>query len=174
MFGAILALTMFAPARLLELPTMTRLILPPLMLALLAAPCAALAQSNGNAASFNAGYGSTAGAENAAAAMSTIRDANGNLLVVDGVIKTANGGSASYSSNSAGVGTNTAALNAQSASGAGRYSTGVGQANATAIGNQLNVITTGSYNTVVVNSSQTNNGAVSAGAVGNGGVSSGN
>jgi holdfast attachment protein HfaA len=165
---------MFAPARLLELPTVNRLILTTLLLATLAAPCAALAQNNGNTASFNAGYGASAGAENAAAAMSTIRDANGNLLVVDGMIKTANGGSASFSSNSAGAGTNTAALSAQSSSGAGRYSTGVGQAYSTAIGNQLNVITTGSYNTVVVNSTQTNNGAVSAGAVGNGGVSSAN
>lgn len=153
---------------------MNRLILPSLLLAALAAPGIATAQSNGNTAGFNAGYGSTAGAENSAAAMSTIRDANGNLLVVDGVIRTANGGSASFSSNSAGAGTNTSALSAQSSSGAGRYSTGVGQAYSTAIGNQLNVITTGSYNTVVVNSTQTNNGAVSAGAVGNGGVSSAN
>ena len=37
-------------------------------------------------------------------------------------------------------------------------------ANATAIGNQLNVNVTGNYNTVIVNSNQVNNGAVSASA----------
>ena len=154
---------------------MPRLFLPAVLIVALVAPCAANAQFNGGAASFNAGYGQSSGDENKAAAQSTIRDANGNLLVVDGVIRTANGGSASYSSNASGVGTSTSALSAQSVSGgAGRYASGVGSASSTAIGNQLNVVTTGSYNTVVVNSTQTNNGAVTAGSVGNGGVSNAN
>jgi holdfast attachment protein HfaA len=154
---------------------MSRLFLPTLLVAAALAPCAAQAQTNGSTAGFNAGYGANSGDENRAAAQSTIRDANGNLLVVDGVIRTANGGSASYSSSNSGVGTNTSALSAQSTStGAGRYSSGVGQASSTAIGNQLNVVTTGSYNTVVINSTQTNNGAVTAGSVGSGGVSNAN
>jgi holdfast attachment protein HfaA len=152
---------------------MSRLILPIALCAAFIAPCAAQAQFNGNAASFNAGYGQAAGAENQAAPQSTIRDANGNLLVVDGIIRTANGGSASYSGS--GVGSNTSTLSAQSFSGgAGRSSTGAGMATSTAIGNQLNVVTTGNYNTVVINSTQTNSGAVSAGSVGSGGATNAN
>ena len=40
------------------------------------------------------------------------------------------------------------------------YSGGIGASQA--IGNQLNVVTQGNYNTVIVNSTQTNNGDVSA------------
>jgi holdfast attachment protein HfaA len=154
---------------------MSRLFLPTILLAAMLAPCAAQAQVNGNTAAFNAGYGQSSGDENKAAAQSTIRDANGNLLMVDGRIMTANGGSASYSSSQSGVGTNASALSAQAFSGgAGRSGSGAGSANSTAIGNQLNVVTSGNYNTVVINSTQTNNGAVTAGSVGNGGVSNAN
>jgi holdfast attachment protein HfaA len=132
-------------------------------------PALAHAQSGAN---FNAGYGRSAGDENRAMAMSTIRDANGNLLIVDGIIQTANGGSANYSSNSSGVGTNSSAIGTQSSSGVG--GSGYSAASSVAIGNQLNVITTGNYNTVVVNNNQTNNGAISAGSIGNGGVSNAN
>jgi len=53
------------------------------------------------------------------------------------------------------------------------YSGGVG-ANATAVGNQLNVNVQGSWNTVIVNSTQTNNGDVNAYANANGNVSEAN
>jgi len=50
---------------------------------------------------------------------------------------------------------------------------GVGS-NATAIGNQLNVNVTGRYNTVIVNSTQINNGDVNANANANGNASTDN
>ena len=148
---------------------MSRSILP-IAAALALSATAANAQSGAN---FNAGYGRTAGQENRAAATSTIRDANGNLLIVDGIIQTANGGSANYSSNSAGVGSNASPMSAGSTSGVGGTG-GYGVASSVAIGNQLNVVTSGTYNMVIVNNTQTNNGQVSAGAIGNGGVSNGN
>lgn len=66
------------------------------------------------------------------------RDLNGNRTVVDGVIVT---------------GDDLSSLPL------GMYNTGTNYSGTgTAVGNQLNVSTTGSYNTVVVNSSQVNNG----------------
>ena len=47
-----------------------------------------------------------------------------------------------------------------------------GLGSSTAIGNNLSVITQGNYNTVIVNSTQTNNGNVSAGTNVSGGVGS--
>ncbi len=47
-------------------------------------------------------------------------------------------------------------------------------ATSTAIGNQRNVVTTGNYNTVVITSTQTNNGAENAGSTGNGVLSNAN
>jgi len=151
---------------------MSRTFLPIAACAIAAAtlPGLAFAQSG---ASFNAGYGRTAGQENRAAAASTIRDVNGNLLIVDGIIQTANGGSANFSSNSSGAGSNASTSGAQSYSGGVGGNGGIGMASSVAIGNQLNVITTGNYNTVVVANTQTNNGAISASATGNG-VSNGN
>lgn len=76
------------------------------------------------------------------------RDANGNRLIVDGRIITGDDLS-SFS-------TNSLASGGQSLSGAGFFNQPQGQTSA--IGNQLNVITEGSFNTVIVNSNQTNNG----------------
>jgi holdfast attachment protein HfaA len=101
-----------------------------------------------NSASFNAGYGRTAGQENHAVAVG-MRDANGNLVIVDGLILH---GEDQSTFGAAGA-----------ATGAVDTFAGVGATgSSTAIGNNLQVITQGNYNTVIVNSVQTNTGAVSA------------
>lgn len=89
----------------------------------------------------------------------------GNRVVINGVIQTGVGVSAqasAYANGSAGV---SGGVNGE----AGMTGPFAG-AGATAIGNQLNVVVNGNYNTVVVNSRQTNNGAVTAtaGATANG------
>jgi len=118
---------------------------------------AARAQSMAsNSSSFNAGYGRTAGEENRIVDFST-RDANGNRVIVDGMMQTGEDQSVYASGSNGGV-----------------YSGGVGggyaSGSATAIGNNLTVVTQGNYNTVIINSTQTNNGAISAGSNINGGV----
>lgn len=67
------------------------------------------------------------------------RDANGNRLIVNGQIMT-------DSTLTGGIGDG--------------FSSGAGSAQA--VGNQLNVVTQGNWNTVIVNSNQTNNGDISA------------
>lgn len=105
-----------------------------------------------NSASFNAGYGRSSGQENRMVEYST-RDANGNRVIVDGVMLTGSDQSVFSSSRSSG------SLDAYSGVG------GVGgYAGSTAIGNNLTVITQGNNNTVIVNSSQVNNGNVTAGS----------
>ncbi len=113
---------------------------------------AASAQTmDSNSAAFNAGYGRVAGQENHMVEYST-RDANGNRVIVDGMMLTGSDQSVYSSSRSSG------SLDAYAGVG------GVGgYGGATAIGNNLTVITQGSNNTVIVNSSQINNGNVSAG-----------
>ncbi len=106
-----------------------------------------LAQSNTGSANYNAGYGRLSGQENRMVDYST-RDANGNRVIVDGVMLT--GDDQSTFTRSGG--------SLDSYSGAGS------QGSSTAIGNNLVVITQGSYNTVIVNSTQTNNGDVTANA----------
>jgi holdfast attachment protein HfaA len=69
------------------------------------------------------------------------RDANGNRVIINGRMEL--------------EGTLTGGL-------MDNYATGWGSAQA--IGNQLNVVTTGNYNTVIVDSTQINNGDVSADA----------
>jgi holdfast attachment protein HfaA len=114
---------------------------------------------NANSASYNAGYNRTADQENQAV-NPTMRDANGNLVVVDGVIQAGQDQS---------VFSNTGA-----ASGAFDAVAGVGGSGAaTAFGNNLVVVTQGSNNTVIVNSRQVNSGNVSASSSLNGGVSNG-
>lgn len=84
------------------------------------------------------------------------RDANGNMTLVNGVLQAPEG---SIFANLAGVGSGSSSSTgsiSSSASGSG----GVGSA--TAIGNNLNVTVSGNYNTVIVNASQTNTGAISA------------
>src|ERR1700712_4073730 len=111
-----------------------------LALLALTASTAAQAQTWNNSASYN-GYGATT--QNQASAYS-MRDANGNLTMVNGQVT-----SAQYSANSG----------AQSAYAGG---VGMGGANAygqaTAIGNSLNVTVIGSHNTTIIDSSQINSG----------------
>jgi holdfast attachment protein HfaA len=123
---------------------------------------AASAQSmTSNSSSYNAGYGRSAGDENRPVNFS-IRDTNGNLVILDGVMNT---------------GADQSTLAGASIVDGGGYS-GVGGAyssGASAIGNNLNVVTSGSYNTVIINSVQTNTGTVTAnGYVSNGTVASAN
>lgn len=103
-----------------------------------------------SSSSYNAGYGMTAGQENQAINPS-LRDSNGNLTVVNGQFT-----SSSFSRQTGVQSMGTISSSTLSSLGS---SSGVGTTNtATAIGNSLNVITVGSYNTVIVNSSQVNNG----------------
>ena len=120
-------------------------------------PTIAAAQSAGStgASQFQQGYGA-ARSSTARGTNGSTRDANGNRLIVDGIIQS---GASSYSRQSGGV------ANAYSGAGASRGTTIGGS---TAIGNQLNVVVQGSWNTVIVNSNQTNNGDVTAGTALNG------
>ena len=122
------------------------------------AASAASAQSTGSAgaAQFQAGYGASRYTTAQASSGST-RDANGNRLIVDGIIQA---GASSYSSSSAGVSSGYA--------GAGSSKGGTAIGGATAIGNSLNVVVQGNRNTVIVNSTQTNTGNITAGTALNG------
>jgi holdfast attachment protein HfaA len=90
-----------------------------------------------NSASYNAGVGTTPGIENQPAD-GQVRDENGNLLVVNGAMV----GASAYSKQT----------------GVHHSGVGGGNAGATAIGNSLNVTVLGSWNTVIVDSEQVNNG----------------
>lgn len=117
----------------------------------LASPCAALAQTSGSAglSTFQNGYGGARQAVTTPQTGST-RDHNGNRLIVDGIIQS---GASAYSRQSGGV--------SNSYSGAGSSRIGA-IGGSTAIGNNLNVVVQGNHNTVIVNSRQTNSGAVTA------------
>lgn len=97
-----------------------------------------------NSADYNSPMGMSSSAQMNAPVSSSLRDANGNLTVVNGQITSSSfsevGGAQNYTASSGGVGTSTM--------------TGT----ATAVGNQLNVVTAGSNNIVIVSSTQTNNG----------------
>ena len=126
------------------------------VLAVLPAGSAA-AQSTGSAGAgqFQAGYGASRYTTARPQSGST-RDANGNRLIVDGIIQS---GASSYSSASGGV--------SSSFSGAGAGG-GTTIGGSTAIGNNLNVVVQGNRNTEIVNSTQTNTGNVTAGTALNG------
>ncbi len=115
---------------------------------------AACAQAiNSNPASYNAGYGRTPGQEFRGTQFGS-RDAEGNRLIIDGIImQDTNFGVGGSASSSAG-----ASASASAGAGVGSSASGM----ASAIGNNLTVITQGNYNTVIVNSSQVNTGAVTA------------
>ncbi len=116
---------------------------------LLAHPVAAQSSGSAGLAQFQSGYGGARQSVSAAQTGST-RDAQGNRLIVDGIIQA---GASSYGRQSGGVSSNY--------SGAGG-SDGTTIAGSTAIGNNLNVVVQGSHNTVIVNSRQTNTGNVTA------------
>lgn len=107
---------------------------------------AASAQTMGaNSASFNAGYGRTAGQENRPVDV-TLGDANGNVTVVNGLIQT---------------GASTSVF-AHASAGAMDSASGVGGGSASAIGNNLTVVVQGNNNITVVTATQTNTGTVTA------------
>ena len=130
-----------------------------LLAAALTVACAGAARAQSGSSSlsgFSSGYNGGLSTLEGAINVST-RDANGNLTVVDGVTQ---------------VGVDQSVFaKAGSTTGASDSFNGAGAiGGATAIGNNLSVNVSGNYNTVVVNSTQTNNGAVSASTVLNGKV----
>lgn len=128
------------------MPRFAKVTLTAAVLALVAVPMAAAQQAGDN---WNQPYGMARGDENRPYAGQRGRGAN--RVVINGIIQTGVGVSSQGTvtgSTGGGVG------------GHGQY-TG---SSATAIANQLNVIVNGNYNTVVVNSRQTNTGDVSANA----------
>lgn len=112
----------------------------------LGGPCAAQSMLQ-SAAGYNAGYGRVLGQENQPVS-STTRDANGNRVIIDGVIQV--GGDQSLFARFGATG----AVDAYAGAGA--------LGGASAIGNNLTVVTQGNWNTVIINSVQTNSGTVSA------------
>jgi holdfast attachment protein HfaA len=111
---------------------------------------------NGDAgsSSFNQAWGSTSSSSMNAGADPSIRDANGNLTIVNGLIGPAN------LTQQTGVGSTSAGAT----TGTGTN----GNATATAIGNNLSVQVQGNWNTTIVNSTQTNTGNQNANASLNG------
>lgn len=113
---------------------------------------AAQAQSmSTSSSSFQSGYGLSLHQMQTAVDPST-RDANGNRVMVDGVMSIGSDNSVYSYSKTLGAG--------DSYSGAGALG------GASAIGNNLQVTVQGNYNTVIINSTQTNNGNVTATADG--------
>lgn len=119
-----------------------------LILGAFAVTPAVAAGSYSNSATYNGGYNMTSGHENTLGRAGN-RDANGNLLIVNGLISQAG---------------QVAQQEAMQTSSTGVGGAGGGQATATAIGNNLNVQVSGQWNTVIVNSKQTNTGSQSASA----------
>lgn len=101
-------------------------------------------------AGLNAGYGRQSGDENRAVAAST-RDANGNRIIVNGLLADPSGLSGGLSG------------------GLGDGGSSLGQISAQAVANQINVVAQGSWNTIVVNATQTNTGTVTATVAANAG-----
>jgi holdfast attachment protein HfaA len=116
------------------------------VLALLTLP--AQAQAATASGEFERPFGFAYGQESQSFDANT-RDANGNRLILDGRMMTG------MDQSSLSTATASASAWAQAAAGAGFPA---GAAQGTSIGNQLNVITQGNYNTVIVNAQQTNNG----------------
>jgi len=124
-------------------------------LAALATVSSAQAGCYNSAGSYNSPYGMTAADENAPINAS-LRDANGNLTVVNGQFTSSSMSQQTGVQQMSTIGGGFGTIGTVSNSVAGGTSTST--ASASAIGNQLNVVTVGNDNTVVVNSSQTNNG----------------
>lgn len=113
----------------------------------LAAPAAYAQSMNTTSTGFETGYGRVRGQEERPVDPST-RDANGNRVLLDGVIVTGTDQSIYSQSITYGAG--------DSYSGAGALG------GATAIGNHLSVVVNGNNNTVIVDSTQINNGNITA------------
>jgi holdfast attachment protein HfaA len=119
-------------------------------------PAMAQAGDFSNSATFNTPIDTVPGQENQPVNES-LRDQNGNLTVINGQF------------------TSSATARAFAQSGASAFASGVGSGGsgaafggASAIGNSLNVITTGNNNTVIVDSQQTNTGNINANVTVNG------
>ena len=119
----------------------------------------ALAQTAGStgSAGFQSGYGNARYSVTQNQTGST-RDANGNRLIVDGIIQA---GASSYNSRTSGVSSSYSGIGSTNGN-------GLNIGGATATGNSLNVVVQGNRNTVIVNSRQINNGNITAGTVLNG------
>jgi len=123
--------------------------------ALIAAGGPALAQSTSDSgAEFTRPYGLSPG--ETTRPYQGARGAGGNRVVINGIIQTGVGVQARASAR----GHASAAISG----GVGGEGGMLAQSSATAIANQLNVVVDGRYNTVVVNSRQTNSGDVTANA----------
>lgn len=116
-----------------------------------------------SASDYNHPYGMTQGDENSAVDAS-LRDTNGNLTVVNGQFTSSAMTQQTGLQPMGTLGTSSLAASNTVVSGASVTTTGAGVGGASmlgtasAIGNSLNVVTVGNNNTVVVNSSQINNG----------------
>jgi hypothetical protein len=128
------------------------------LLALSAAGAARAQSGSSTASSFTRGYNSGYSGMSTPISVS-VRDANGNLTILDGVIQTGNDSSVFGKLNVSGALDQFSGAGGASTAGA---TTGTASGTATAIGNNLVVTTTGSYNTVIVNANQSNTGAVTA------------
>ena len=117
---------------------------------------AAAQSASSTASQFKYGYNAGGPGEFSRGIDVTTRDANGNKIIVDGVTQ---------------IGSDQSVFSRGSVGGAFDSFSGAGALGGnTAIGNSLNVTVQGNYNTVVVNSTQINNGNVSASSVLNGKV----
>ncbi len=115
------------------------------------------------ASDYNHPYGMTQAGENASVDPS-LRDANGNLTVVNGQFVSSPMSQETGLQTMGVLGAGTLAAHSSTVSGASVTTLGAGFGGATtmgaasAIGNSLNVVTVGNNNTVIVNSKQINNG----------------
>jgi holdfast attachment protein HfaA len=115
-----------------------------------------------SASDYNHPYGMAQGSQNTPVDPS-LRDANGNLTLVNGQFTSSAMSQQTGLQPMGAVGMSTLAASNSTSSGVSTTTIGGGVGNGTtgtasAIGNSLNVVTVGSNNTVVVNSQQTNNG----------------
>jgi holdfast attachment protein HfaA len=126
-------------------------------LAMLALAGAAQAQSASSTLSaYKAGYGGTGLSGFESPVNVSTRDANGNLVITDGVIQ---------------AGSDNSIFSHVTVGGASDTYSGAGAlGSATAIGNNLSVNVSGNNNMVIVNATQTNTGSISATTVLNGKV----
>lgn len=105
-----------------------------------------------NASDFQRPWGTSGQSQTTEPYRAGTRDANNNRVVTNGVMQTGVGVQAQMQG-TGGVG----------ASSSARHNSGFNSnSSASAIGNQLNVVVNGNWNTVIVNSTQTNNGNVTA------------
>ena len=118
-------------------------------------PVAAAQQSNPS--DWSRPYGQAPGQETRPYAGS--RSA-GNRVVINGIIQTGVGVSAQANA----MASASASVGGMGGFGGSTLGGPFANAGAFAVGNQLNVVVNGNYNTVVINSNQTNNGNVSANA----------